>query len=151
MTNKLITLACASLLTMSYAQISSADNNHHQGTKNCSLKTLKGSYLFSSSGKDLNADFANAGIARFNGAGAVTQISSTTNSVVTPAITPVINIKYTGTYIINSDCTGTLQLNTNTFPINYNIFVSKDGSLLNFIQTDAGIILSGEGKRTASK
>ena len=146
MTNKLITLACASLLTMSYAQISSADNNHHhQGTKNCSLKTLKGSYLFSSSGKDLNADFANAGIARFNGAGAVTQISSSTNS----AVTPVINVKYTGTYTIEPDCTGTLQLNDKA--INYSIFVSKDGSLLNFIQTDAGFILSGEGKRTASK
>ena len=60
---------------------------------------------------------------------------------------------YTGTYTMNTDCTGsvTLQLSIgNSTSTNHGDFVSvSNGSEINFVQTDANYILSGTFKKQA--
>lgn len=144
MKNKLISIACASLLSLAYVQASSAEDRsqNHQGKQNlrkdCSLRTLKGRYLFSASGKYKGNDFSFAGSERFDGNGTITTKQSVNGS------SDIIRI--TGTYNIASDCTGSSSYSDDT---HYNLFVSPDGSIFNFIQTDIGAIISGEEKRIA--
>ena len=144
MKNKLISIACASLLSLAYVQVSSAEDRsqNHQGKQNlrkvCSLRTLKGRYLFSASGKYKCNDFSFAGSERFDGNGIITTKQSVNGS------SDIIRI--TGTYNIASDCTGSSTYSDDT---HYNLFVSPDGSIFNFIQTDIGAIISGEEKRIA--
>jgi hypothetical protein len=145
MKNKLISIACASLLSLAYVQASSADDHskNHQGKQNlrkaCSLRTLKGRYLFSASGKDAaGTDFSFAGSERFDGNGTITTKQSVNGS------SAFIHI--TGTYTLDSDCTGSSSYSDKT---HYNLFVSPDGSIFNYIQTDPGAIISGEEKRIA--
>ena len=149
MKNKLISIACASLLSLAYVQTSSADDHskNHQGKQNlrkvCSLRTLKGRYLFSASGKDAaGTDFSFAGSERFDGNGNITTKQSVNQSVNGSSGFILI----TGTYTLNSDCTGSSSYSDNT---HYNLFVSPDGSIFNYIQTDTGAIISGEEKRIA--
>jgi type II secretory pathway pseudopilin PulG len=144
MKNKLISIACASLLSLAYVQVSSAEDRsqNNQGKQNlrkvCSLRTLKGRYLFSASGKSKGNDFSFAGSERFDGNGTITTKQSVNGS------SDIIRI--TGTYKIASDCTGSSTYSDDT---HYNLFVSPDGSIFNFIQTDIGAIISGEEKRIA--
>lgn len=144
MKNKLISIACASLLSLATVQVSSADDytQNSQGKKKlskvCSLSTLKGRYLFSASGKDAGNDFSFAGSEQFDGNGTITTKQSVNGS------SAIIHI--TGTYTLDSDCTGSSSYSDNT---HYNLFVSPDGSIFNYIQTDPGAIIAGEEKRIA--
>ena len=49
-----------------------------------------------------------------------------------------------GTYAVKSDCTGTMTL---AGVNNFDIRVSPDGSKLDYIQTDAGTVISGSASR----
>jgi hypothetical protein len=144
MKNKLISIACSSLLSLAYVQVSSAEDRYqnHQGKQNlrkvCSLRTLKGRYLFSASGKYKSNDFSFAGSERFDGNGTITTKQSVNDR------SDIIRI--TGTYNIASDCTGSSSYSDGT---HYNLFVSPDGSIFNYIQTDPSAIISGEEKRIA--
>jgi hypothetical protein len=142
MKSKLISIACVLLLTIGYAQVSSADDHNHgkkNRNKNCSLATLKGSYLYASSGTDLDGlVISDAGLAKYDGKG---NISDNTSTDKTPLITT-----YNGTYTINDDCTGTVVYDDNT---HYTIFTGPTGDILTFIQTDANAKISGEQKRVA--
>jgi hypothetical protein len=161
MKNKLITFACASILTIGYAHASSADD-HHSNTsksthhskssekahpsKSCSLKTLKGTYLSTSSGKNINGfDFADAGFLNFDGNGNVSVTNSSNGNT-------TVNT-YSSTYTINSLCIGSIVNHTETSSIgddtHYNMFADPDGSNLTFVQTDLGSVVSGTIKRVA--
>jgi hypothetical protein len=161
MKNKLITFACASILTIGYAHASSADD-HHSNTsksthhskssekahpsKSCSLKTLKGTYLSTSSGKNINGfDFADAGFLNFDGKGNVSVTNSSNGNT-------TVNT-YSSTYTIDSFCIGSIVNHTETSSIgddtHYNMFADPDGSNLTFVQTDLGSVVSGTIKRVA--
>lgn len=141
MKNKLLTIAYVSLLSVGYVQVTSADVQHGKNT--CSLKTLKGSYMYASSGTSSLSgaivDYSDAGIATYDGHGNFTDSVSVNGD-------PTVS-NYIGTYTVNRNCTGTLTYTTDD--THYNIFVSPDGSILNFVQTDAGTNISGEEKRVA--
>lgn len=153
MKNKLITFACASILTIGYAHTSSADDHHHSNSsknahpsKSCSLKTLKGTYLSASSGKNINGfDFADAGFLNFDGKGNVSVTNSSNGNT-------TVNT-YSSTYTINSLCIGSIVNHTETSSIgddtHYNMFADPDGSNLTFVQTDLGSVVSGTIKRVA--
>ena len=141
MKNKLLAIAYVSLLSVGYVQVSSADGHH--GKNSCSLKTLKGSYLYASSGTSSLSgsivDYSDAGIATYDGNGNFSDSVSVNGD---PSIT-----NYIGTYTLNSNCTGTLNYSIDN--THYNIFISPDGNTLKFVQTDAGTNISGEEKRVA--
>jgi hypothetical protein len=159
MKNKLITFACASILTIGYAHASKTDDHSNSKTddnshssesahpsKSCSLKTLKGTYLSASSGKNINGfDFADAGFLNFDGKGNVSVTNSSNGNT-------TVNT-YSSTYTIDSFCIGSIVNHTETSSIgddtHYNMFADPDGSNLTFVQTDLGSVVSGTIKRVA--
>ena len=144
MNTKFISIAYASLLSLAILPLSTA-NAHEQNQQYkkkpgpvCSLNTLKGTYLFSGTGKDANVDFSFAGSEQFDGKGnIVTKQSVNGNSQI---------VRITGNYTLNSDCTGSSSYSDTT---HYNLFVSPDGSVFHYIQTDLGSVLSGQELRVA--
>ena len=53
----------------------------------------------------------------------------------------------TGTYVVNEDCTGSLILSgSGTFVTHADFVIMNDGKEISLVQTDSGIILTGELK-----
>jgi hypothetical protein len=116
----------------------------------CSVATLKGMYLFANNGFQIREEdhvpFAVAGYDVYDGNGKVNSVLSVNlNGEITQ------NVRSSGTYTVNEDCTGTL-----TFPDpiqQFDLFVAPDGSQYALIQTDppelvsASIDIRGTAKR----
>lgn len=60
----------------------------------------------------------------------------------------IIRHKFTGTYTVNSDCTGTATLNySDNTVIHFDIVILNDAKEINAVQTDSGWIYSGTLKK----
>ena len=97
----------------------------------CSKATLKGTYLFAQNGVEIKGDeqrpFAIAGYEVFDGNGKVKGVdSSNFNGEITR------NERFSGTYSVNADCTGTATYSDGT---RYDQFIAPDGSILTFVLT----------------
>ena len=97
----------------------------------CSEATLKGTYLFAQNGVEIKGDeqrpFAIAGYEVFDGNGKVKGVdSSNFNGEITR------NERFSGTYSVNADCTGTATYSDGT---RYDQFIAPDGSILTFVLT----------------
>lgn len=55
-----------------------------------------------------------------------------------------------GSYTVNEDCSGTFLLETPIGPQHYDLRVMPDGSKVDYIETDAGTIISGGASRMKS-
>jgi hypothetical protein len=139
-------LAGLALLTVQRAY---ADEFDHSAK--CALKTLKGQYLFATSGTLFPPAFGvteqsvsdAAGYSVYNGDGTGTDyVTFTVNGMV------VANGPMSTTYKLNADCTGTRTVLPNG--PNFNIFVAIDGSALTEISTDQGFAVSSFDKRVGS-
>ncbi|MFC4910137.1 hypothetical protein [Actinomadura gamaensis] len=102
----------------------------------CSAATLQGTYLFAGDGVSVSgsttAPLAFAGSERFNGAGAVTGISTSSfNGTITR------NSAFTGTYTVASNCTGTLTIGTT---LHFDLYVAPSGNDFVYAQTDPGSV-----------
>ena len=104
----------------------------------CSVRTLKGTYLFTCHGVQgkKQTDFAAAGKETFHGDG-------TLDGVIT--LTDKDNVQrhhsYTGTYTVNPDCTGTVTEGDETIGVvHIDMFFPPDGAELDYIGTDPGIV-----------
>jgi hypothetical protein len=110
----------------------------------CSDATLHGRYNFATestqvSGPAPNGPFAYAGFVYYDGRGRNHEVYTiSANGQVSR------HVEETGTYHVNSDCTGT---ETDTLAgvgdQHYDEFISPDGSQLAYIQTDSGIVSAG--------
>ena len=97
----------------------------------CSEATLKGTYLFAQNGVEIKGDeqrpVAIAGYEVFDGNGKVKGVdSSNFNGEITR------NERFSGTYSVNADCTGTATYSDGT---RYDQFIAPDGSILTFVLT----------------
>ena len=97
----------------------------------CSKATLKGTYLFAQNGVEIKGDeqrpVAIAGYEVFDGNGKVKGVdSSNFNGEITR------NERFSGTYSVNADCTGTATYSDGT---RYDQFIAPDGSILTFVLT----------------
>jgi hypothetical protein len=97
----------------------------------CSEATLKGTYLFAQNGVEIKGDeqrpVAIAGYEVFDGNGKVKGVdSSNFNGEITR------NERFSGTYTVNADCTGTATYSDGT---RYDQFIAPDGSILTFVLT----------------
>jgi hypothetical protein len=107
----------------------------------CSLRTLHGAYLFAATGFTIPAGVAlpKAIVERidFRGDGTlhVTAATRSINGVVARSQPG------DGTYVLNDDCTGTLQFINGP---GFDIFASPKGDDLTMIQTDQGNVLQGK-------
>jgi hypothetical protein len=139
---KLFTIAAAMTLALAIAPTVQASD------KGCSNETLRGSYAQTGSGvitapPDQAGPFANVGTLIFDGNGGVTGalvVSSNGSS------SPVTE---TGTYTVNSDCTGTYTVQIAPFGITSNAFFAIDtnGDELEIIVTDPGSAITCVAKK----
>jgi hypothetical protein len=107
--------------------------------KACSNKTLKGEYLYYSTGIDnTGSSFAKAGADIYDGKGTVVGLTTINGS------SDYLPSK--GTYHIKPNCTGTATYGEG---LNFNIFVARNGNSFTFVQTDTGFISSGQVSRVS--
>jgi hypothetical protein len=127
-----------------------AEEKEHEPT--CTLKTLKGRYLFADKGTILPPAFgvteptpgADAGFHLFNGDGTGTDIVTFRLGGITVLENEVVPISYT----VNADCTGTLTvLNGPSF----GIFIAPNGEAIASIATDPGNYVSDIARRVSRK
>jgi hypothetical protein len=111
-------------------------SSHHE----CSNATLQGDYLFTnradsrSDQPDPRRPAVAAGVRTFDGAGNLSQLHTfSTGGVITRREV------LTGTYTLDSDCTGTMTIAGTR---HWDIFVAEDGSDGLGVQTDEGDIRS---------
>ena len=128
-----------------------AEEKNHEPT--CTLATLKGRYLFATSGTILPPAFgvteptpgASAGFNIFNGDG-------TGTGIVTVRINGLIvldNFAVPFSYTVDADCTGTVTVGP-PGPT-FNIFIAPDGKTMVTIATDPGNYVSSIDPRVSSK
>ena len=108
-----------------------AKNEDASSRAKCSVATLKGTYLFAQNGVEIKGDeqrpVAIAGYEVFDGNGKVKGVdSSNFNGEITR------NERFSGTYTVNADCTGTATYSDGT---RYDQFIAPDGSILTFVLT----------------
>ncbi len=129
-----------------------AEEKEHGPT--CTLKTLKGRYLFADKGTILPPAFgvtgptpgADAGFHLFNGDGTGTDTVTLRVNNVTVLKNVVVPISYT----VNADCTGTITVLIPGGP-SFAIFIAPDGESIATIATDPGNYVSSIDRRVSSR
>jgi hypothetical protein len=115
----------------------------------CFASHLQGIYSFVASGTFSSAGFAAAGQTFYDGnGGAAGVIQISLGGTVTPVI------PWTGTYVVNPDCTATKAmtipgLGPNGSPLTVHFFITAGNAFneLRFIATDATTVISGTARR----
>jgi len=141
-------IASPTLAILSFAMLLAglAPAVHAQdGTIRCSLSTLKGTYSVQGQGTIIAQlpgfpappfPFAEVAVDFFDGAGNVSGKATVNLDGV------VVQATVAGTYTVNSDCTGTLSLETSVgLPVNESFVVLRNGGL-RLVDTDAYVVVS---------
>jgi hypothetical protein len=117
----------------------------------CSLQTIQGSYGTSTTGSIVSAgpigQVADVGVITFDGKGGVSQTTTVSlNGMIIPSRSSL-----SGSYEVNSDCTGDISLTlptpTGTTTSTSKFVVIRNGEELLTINTGTGRVLSGSAKR----
>ena len=146
-------LVCGLLVVGSSAWAEDGEKREEK-EPSCSVKTLKGRYLFAEKGTILPPAFgvagptigADAGFHLFNGDGTGTEIVTVRVNGVTVLRNVVVPISYT----VNADCTGTITVLVPGGP-HFDIFVAPDGSEIATIAADPGNDVSTINRRVSPK
>jgi hypothetical protein len=126
-----------------FAKDGNANDKNAAGAR-CSETTLHGRYLFAYDGvvgkKQL--PLAVAGQQVFNGNGTQHGVASfNLNGKV------VSNQRFSGTYSVRADCTGTITTDGNES----DMFIAPGGSMFTWVYTDPGLVASGPELRGTAK
>ena len=123
-----------------------AEANEDEPT--CTLKTLKGRYLFATTGSNIVESvpqpIAIVEVIDASGDGALN----------VPAVTLSANgtilrfVDVGGSYIVNEDCTGTITFVTD---VHLDIFIAPNGNEFYLIQTDPNAVLAAVARRVSRK
>jgi len=136
-------IAALSALALSVAPAAKADN------KGCSTATLQGSFAFNGTGFIVSPPVVAGPLATvmtltLDGKGDATSAvgSSSQNGNIGPQTE-------TGTYDVNSDCTGTLvvTISPGGFTAHYLFVIDRSGDELQIICTDSGVVFSATARR----
>jgi hypothetical protein len=116
--------------------------------KGCSVASLKGTFAYTGTGFNVAANgvaapFAEVGVQTFDGAG------STTTTFSASANGNLFQISFSGTYTVNSDCTGTMTLLTPAPNPTITLFFTIADNLNEFqaIETLPGVVVTRIGRR----
>ena len=116
--------------------------------KGCSVASLKGTFAYTGTGYNVSANgaatpFAEVGTQTFDGAGA------TTTTFTASANGNLFQISFSGTYTVNSDCTGTMTLLTPAPNPTVTLFFAIADNLNEFqaIETLPGVVVTRIGRR----
>ena len=135
----------------------SGGSNHTTAmAQGCSNATLVGTYLYSFSGSLVDTGgtltpFTATGLEVFGGNGTLRGVSTTTTIVNGQ---PVVKsqVPYTGTYTVNSDCTGTeVDIDVNSIAFHYILNVGPNGNKEVFTEVDPGVIAGGVETRESGQ
>ena len=139
---KVFTIAAALTLTLAISPTVQASD------KGCSNFTLRGTYAQKGTGvitapPDQAGPFANVGTLIFDGNGGLT------GAVVASSNGSSSSATETGTYTVNSDCTGTYTVQIAPFGISSQAFFAIDtnGDELEIIVTDPGSVITCVAKK----
>jgi hypothetical protein len=126
-----------------FANDENANDKDASGAK-CSEATLHGRYLFAYDGVEgiKQLPLAVAGQQVFNGNGTQHGVASfNLNGKV------VSNQRFSGTYSVRADCTGTITTDGNES----DMFIAPGGSMFTWVYTDPGLVASGPELRGTAK
>jgi hypothetical protein len=139
---KTFTMAAVTALALALSSPTKADD------KGCSNATLRGSYAQTGTGvitapPDQAGPFANVGTLIFDGNGGLT------GALVVSSNGSSSQATETGTYTVNSDCTGTYTVQIAPFGITSQAFFAIDtnGDELEIIVTDPGSVITCVAKK----
>ena len=113
----------------------------------CSAASFKGAFGYSLKGSYYDRSYnvyliGAAGRLVSDGAGAITGADTISYDG------QAVRRKFTGAYTVNDDCTGTLVLNADdNTTTNADFVIVNDGKEVSLVETDPGIILTGDLKR----
>lgn len=142
-----LVLVAVGLMTISGGNARPLPDNN----KACTDAILDGAYQWNAAGYVLGQNPVNgnvgdfqplveAAFAVFDGHGAITNLVSTDNVSGGGSFT----LTGTGTYSVNPDCSGDLTFNiTGGGSTNLHLVIYRDGENLDYVHTDAGIIIAG--------
>ena len=113
----------------------------------CSLRTLKGTYLYHCAGVYLvngqPVHFAFAGKDQYNGDGTMSGVYSLSDNG-----TLSHHVSYSGTYTVNPDCTGAFTTKDENGVVQHaDLYFGRDGAEVSFVLTDPGFVDSGVERR----
>jgi hypothetical protein len=114
----------------------------------CSVKTLKGTYVFACHGLQGSGqtDFAIAGREQFHGDGTVNGVQTYADKDNT-----LHHVSYTGTYTVTPDCTATYTAtDENGVVFHQDMFFGRDGAELSIVVTDPGFVDSLYERRVSN-
>ena len=121
------------------------DENGGSCPRNCSLRSLKGCYGVTFSGNILGfGPIAGIGVSNYDGQGHFTQ-TDTVNIAGSGGIPQT----GTGTYTVNSDCTGSsvTTLDPGGLVINTSFVIVNHGKEFLFLDTRPGVVVTGSSKK----
>ena len=133
-------LICAAM-ALGVSGVAQAEGNGHD----CSLRTLRGSYVFAARGFNIVAGVAQpkaiVEMIDFNGDGTLSVPAATrsVNGVI------VRSLPGLGTYTVEDNCTGTIVFDGPAF----DIFMSPDAEEIWMIQTNPNTVFQGTATRTS--
>ena len=138
---KTFTIAAIATLAVAIAPTANAAD------KGCNKASLQGTYAFKGTGSVieppavflLDVVFAQT----FDGNGALTATGLQSHNG------NILQVTQTGTYTVNSDCTGTYtaQLSPIGITVHFFFVIADSGNELEVISTDAGTVLAGVARR----
>ena len=133
---KTITIAAAITLALGAASTAKAVD------RGCSNSSLNGTYGFTSTGVVVSppenaGQDTEVGTQTFDGQG------GTTATAMLSANGNIIPVSITGTYTVNSDCTGTQTLNIPQFGVTIHVFfvITDNGDAFQGMETEKGFIV----------
>jgi hypothetical protein len=130
----------AAALMVGLSGVALADND-------CTLKTLRGSYVFAASGYNLVSGVAQpktiVEVIDFNGDGTLSVPAATRSVNGVIARTPPGG---TGSYTVNLGCQGTIAFTSGP---SFDIFISPKGEMLWMVQTNSDTVFKGTATRVS--
>ena len=119
----------------------------HAQSTGCDASSLKGAYGYRVNGTAYDSQyytylFGAVGRLTFDGAGALTGTDTLS------ADGQILRGRtITGTYTMNSDCTGSVVLTNSSLTMNFDVVSVNNGSEWDLVQTDSSFILTGVMKQ----
>jgi hypothetical protein len=108
---------------------------------NCSLKTLKGSYLYSIQGYRGGQPYASSGMFSLDGEGQV--------AIIYTSAIERTQLATTGTYTVDGDCSGSMTLAAGAV-VNH-FYLSPSGDSFNFVRVSADDVIGTEARRVSRR
>jgi len=115
--------------------------------KGCSNASLNGTFAYTSTGSiaspaEIAGPFVEVGTQTFDANGNTTAAATASQNG------NILPLTVTGTYKVNSDCTGTMTLQVAPIDVTVHVFfvLDADGSEFQAIETDPGLVITRVGR-----